>query len=92
MSVATAIAAAYLYFDPAGRLSFIYDPADGSGTTARQYSGHELVLERTLGRRGAGGATCSAPAIDEPLVWYEGIGHLDRRWLHADERGSVVAV
>jgi RHS repeat-associated protein len=26
------------------------------------------------------------------LVWYEGAATTDRRWLHADERGSVVAV
>ena len=29
---------------------------------------------------------------DEPIVWYEGAGLTDRRWLNADERGSVVAV
>jgi RHS repeat-associated protein len=29
---------------------------------------------------------------DEPLVWYEGAGTTDRRFLHADERGSVIAV
>ncbi len=29
---------------------------------------------------------------DEPLVWYEGTGTSDKRWLIADERGSVVAV
>ncbi len=32
------------------------------------------------------------PGSDEPLVWYEGSGTSDRRFLHADERGSVVAV
>jgi hypothetical protein len=32
------------------------------------------------------------PGTDEPLVWYEGSGTSDRRFLHADERGSVVAV
>lgn len=32
------------------------------------------------------------PGVDEPLVWYEGSGTGDRRWLHADERGSVIAV
>jgi RHS repeat-associated protein len=26
------------------------------------------------------------------LVWYEGAGTTSRRWLHADERGSVIAV
>lgn len=29
------------------------------------------------------------PGADEPLVWYEGSGTSDRRWLHADERGSI---
>jgi len=32
------------------------------------------------------------PGIDEPIVWYEGSGTGDRRWLQADERGSIVAV
>ncbi|HEY0624609.1 RHS repeat-associated core domain-containing protein, partial [Sphingomonas sp.] len=32
------------------------------------------------------------PGMDEPLVWYEGSGTSGRRWLHADERGSIVAV
>lgn len=32
------------------------------------------------------------PGADEVLVWYEGTGTADRRYLHADERGSVVAV
>ncbi|WP_176943703.1 RHS repeat-associated core domain-containing protein [Sphingomonas sp. YR710] len=32
------------------------------------------------------------PATDEPLVWYEGSGTSDKRWLHADERGSIIAV
>ena len=32
------------------------------------------------------------PGVDEPLVWYEGSGTGDRRWLHADERGSMIAV
>lgn len=32
------------------------------------------------------------PGGGEPVVWYEGSGTGDRRFLHADERGSVVAV
>jgi len=31
------------------------------------------------------------PGADEALVWYEGAGTSDRRFLIADERGSVVA-
>lgn len=33
-----------------------------------------------------------APGIDEPIVWYEGSGTSDRRFLAADERGSIVSV
>jgi RHS repeat-associated protein len=32
------------------------------------------------------------PGVDEPLVWYEGSGTTDRRWLLADNQGSVIAV
>jgi RHS repeat-associated protein len=32
------------------------------------------------------------PSFDEPLVWYEGSGASDRRWLTTDQLGSVVAV
>lgn len=32
------------------------------------------------------------PGTDEPVVWYEGAGTTDRRFLQADERGSVVAI
>ena len=31
-------------------------------------------------------------AVDEVLVWYEGSGTTDKRWLHADERGSIIAI
>lgn len=32
------------------------------------------------------------PGVDETVVWYEGAGLTDRRWLHTDERGSVTAI
>ena len=32
------------------------------------------------------------PGVDEPLVWHEGAGTSDKRFLHADERGSIIAV
>jgi hypothetical protein len=31
------------------------------------------------------------PSFDEPLVWLEGTGTSDRRFLAADERGSIIA-
>ena len=78
--------------------SLVYDPLDRlrkivgtSGTTKLGYSGSQLLIEvngaDVLTRRYVAG-----PGVDEPLVWYEGSTTTDRRWLHADERGSIVAV
>ena len=76
-----------------------YDPllrlwgTEGSAHEFYAYDGQQRVSEYsnftagTLLRRYVYG-----PGDDEPLVWYEGSGTSDRRWLHADERGSVVAV
>jgi len=82
-----------------GGITLAYDPflrlqqtAGGSaGTTKFAYAGQDLIAEydsaNTVLRRYVHG-----PGSDEPLVWYEGSGTSDRRWLHADERGSVIAV
>lgn len=77
-----------LYYDAVGRLMeydtttstrFVYD---GSHIAAEVANPSGSVLRRYV----------FGPGADEPLVWYEGSGTTDRRWLHADERGSVVAV
>jgi RHS repeat-associated protein len=77
-----------LSYDPVGRLS---QTSSVSDTVRLQHDDIDLVTEfSTSGavlRRYVHG-----PSIDEPLVWYEGSGTSDRRWLHQDERGSVVAV
>ncbi len=56
-----------------------------------QYDGTDMVLEcdvtNAIRRRYVHG-----PGADEPLVWYEGAGTADKRYLHQDERGSVIAV
>ena len=74
-------------YDPAGRLA----QYNSSGGTLRfSYAGSALIQESNgtvVLRRYVPG-----PGTDEPVVWYEGAGTTDRRWLHADERGSVIAV
>jgi RHS repeat-associated protein len=88
-SAATPGSAVSLAYDPAGRLyetsvsggaatRFLYDGAD----MIAEYNGSNALLRRYV----------HGPGVDEPLVWYEGTGLSDRRWLHADERGSVISV
>lgn len=74
----------YLAYDPLGRLY------TENGSNILQYDGSDLVTEQvgtTIARRYVHG-----PGSDEALVWYEGSGTADRRWLIADERGSIIAV
>ena len=75
-------------YDPANRL---YQAANGGTTTRFAYDGDEMIAEydgsNALQRRYVFG-----PGSDEPLVWYEGTGTSTRRYFHADERGSVVAL
>ncbi len=78
-----------MVYDPAGRL---YETNVGGASVTRfQYDGVDMIGEyngsNALLRRYVHG-----PGMDEPLVWYEGSGTTDRRWLHQDRLGSVIAV
>jgi RHS repeat-associated protein len=85
--ITTASGGVSVDYDPAGQLAQV---AAGS-TTRFLYDGNRLIAElNTSGsilRRYVLG-----PGMDEPLVWYEGSGTSDRRYMVSDERGSVVAV
>ena len=77
-----------LSYDPAGRL---YQTAQTGGATARfLYDGANLAAEydgsNVLTKRYVHG-----PGLDNPLTAYTGSGTSSRRWLIADERGSVIA-
>jgi RHS repeat-associated protein len=74
-------------YDPVGRL--FYKRVEDDALT---YDGADLIMERTNNTGAILRRYVFGPGSDEPLVWYEGSGTSDRRWLHADERGSVVAV
>jgi RHS repeat-associated protein len=86
-----------LLISASGGVTLGYDPAlrlyqvAGATTTKFAYDGADLIAEynasNALQRRFVHG-----PGVDEPLVWYEGAASTDRRFLHSDERGSVVAV
>ncbi len=76
-----------LAYDPLGRLrqttaasvstDFLYD---GDRLSA-EYNAAGAVLRRTV----------HGPGVDEPLVWYEGAGLSDRRYLITNHQGSVIA-
>lgn len=77
-----------LWYDPTGRLSKL---TKGAVTKKYEHLGPRLVIERdasgTIANRYVHG-----PGDDEPVVWYVGSGLTTKRWLHSDERGSVIAV
>ncbi len=79
---------ATLSYDALGRLA----KTVGSATTRFLYDGEDMIAElpssgTTVSRRYVHG-----PGTDEPIVWYEGSGTSDRRFLVADALGSVIAV
>ena len=79
-----------VFTDPLGRLDLIYK-SDGTGT-AIDYDGQQASGEFSLTTGALARRYVTAPGDNTPLVWYEGSGTSDRRWLVADERGSVIAV
>jgi RHS repeat-associated protein len=84
----TGPSSAALSYDAALRL---YQTVGGGVTTRFLYDGGQIIGEydgsNVLQRRYVPG-----PGGDEPVTWYEGSVLTNRRWFHADERGSVVAV
>jgi RHS repeat-associated protein len=76
-----------LSYDPVMRLHQVA----AASTTRLAYDGLDRIAEydgsNALLRRYVHG-----PNIDEPLVWYEGSGTTDRRFLSSDERGSIISV
>jgi RHS repeat-associated protein len=70
-------------YDPSGMLSKV-------GTTDYLYDGPDLIAQydsptHVLRKFVHGGGS------DEPLVWYEGSDTSNRKYLQADERGSIIA-
>lgn len=78
----------WIYYDPAGRMLRTV----GSNDLRYAWDGSDLAIEHDGASLGILRRYVHGPGVDEPLVWYEGSGTGDRRWLHADERGSIVAV
>jgi RHS repeat-associated protein len=75
------------YYDAMGRLE-----DNAVAGLLHGYDGADLVAEYADRGNRFARRYVHGPGDDEPLVWYEGPGTSDRRFLHTDERGSIVAV
>jgi len=76
-----------LYYDGQNRLGEYH-----AGTTIRfVYDGGHIASEVSSPTNAIQRRYVFGPGDDEPLVWYQGTGTGDRRWLIPDERGSIVA-
>ncbi len=80
------------HYDPLGRLSGVSTSPGTPPAIAYESYVDNLVAERTPGSSSVQRRHVFGPGVDEPLVWYEGSGTTDRRFLQADERDSIVAV
>jgi RHS repeat-associated protein len=92
--LATFASGSKFFYDPLGRLRGSTGSTGTVPTTTYETFGDEMIAERN-----ASGAVflrhVFGPGVDEPLVAYSGAATgtaADRRHLHADERGSIVAV
>ncbi len=76
-------------FDPLGRLATTTGNPDFKTFL---YDGDALVAEYNSAGNVAA-RYVHGPGVDEPLIWYDGNAvSVAARYLHADERGSIVAV
>jgi RHS repeat-associated protein len=76
-----------LSYDPLGRLQ---QTMVGTAQTQYLYDGTKLVAEYD----GSGNALrryVHGPGTDDPVIWYEGSTLATRYYLHADERGTIIA-
>jgi RHS repeat-associated protein len=86
LSGATGGISAVVEYDPTGMLAKV---TAGGSATDYLYDGANLVAQYNgalLLRKFVHGA-----GIDAPVAWFEGSGTSIRKFLHADERGSVIA-
>ncbi len=90
LSVVSGSANMRLNYDPEGRL-YRYSNDGGSTWTTFLYDGVNLIAEYS--------GTSTTPlrryihgtGTDNPLLWFEGSGTSDRRWLYTNYQGSVIS-
>ncbi|MBY8826577.1 RHS repeat domain-containing protein [Hephaestia mangrovi] len=77
-----------MHYGPLGRLI----EYDTTVSTRFLYDGDEMVAELDNPANAVQKRYVYGPGTDEPIVQYTGSGTSSRTWLHADERGSVIAL
>ena len=87
-----AVPGATLGYDPLGRLQAM-GPTGAAADVQRRwlYDGDALVAEYD-GNGTQVWRHVPGPGTDETILTYGGAGNADKRYLHADERGSIVSV
>lgn len=83
----TASGGVSLYYDPLGRIS----EYDTSVSTRFMNDGPEIAVEVDNPAGNVLRRYVRGDSPDELIVWYEGSGTTNRRFLSTDERGSIVA-
>ena len=91
--LATAPGGVYIGYEPSGnQILQLYVTGTGADTRFG-WDGDRIGIELSAN---TGGTVLRryvhGPGDDEPVVWYEGAGLGTKRFLHTDERGSVIAV
>ena len=85
-----------LFYDPLGRLWRTTTNVSGQENRDYLYDGDALVAEYTAGTSTMLRRYVHGPqdGVDDPMVWFEGASAAttNRRYLYADERGSVILV
>ena len=76
-----------LTYDPEGRLSGY---TTSSGTTTFLYDGVNLIREYSGTTSTVQRSYVFGPGTDEPIVWFEGAGTADTRFLVANYQGSII--
>ena len=84
-SASSSFGSAVFYYDPIGRMDTYSIPA-----LHLDYDGGQMITELNNSDNSVARRYVFGPNVNEPLVWYEGAGTSDKRFLDADERGSIV--
>jgi hypothetical protein len=86
----TGPASTALLYDPLGRLHEV-NKGTAATTTRFLYDGVDMIAEYS-GTNAIARRYVHGPGTDEPFLAYEGSTLATKRYLTADERGSIVAV